>query len=228
MNKAIARSLTTVVAVCAAMAGHSVWAQDAKPGNAAEGAKKAATCIGCHGIAGYKASFPEVYKVPMISGQNAKYIVSSLVAYQKGERRHPTMRGIAGSLTEQDMADLAAYYEGHAKGVVSTAPAKVAEAPAEVAPLLAKGACGSCHGPNYSKGIDPSYPKLAGQHSDYLYNTLKGYKQGTSHTHGRSNAIMAGQAKNFTLTELKAISKYLGSLPGEMATVPQSKFISQR
>jgi mono/diheme cytochrome c family protein len=52
-------------------------------------------CIGCHGIAGYQASFPEVHKVPMISGQNAKYITASLVAYKKGERKHPTMRAIA-------------------------------------------------------------------------------------------------------------------------------------
>jgi hypothetical protein len=56
---------------------------------------------------GYQASFPEVHKVPMISGQNAKYIAASLVAYKKGERKHPTMRAIAASLSEQDMADLA-------------------------------------------------------------------------------------------------------------------------
>ena len=75
---------------------------------AAEG--KVAQCIGCHGIAGYKASFPEVYSVPMIAGQSAKYIENALKEYQKGERKHPTMRGIATSLSEQDMADLAAYY----------------------------------------------------------------------------------------------------------------------
>ena len=67
-------------------------------------------CIGCHGIPGYKASFPEVYQVPMLGGQSAKYIENALKAYQKGERKHPTMRGIAGSLSDQDMANLAAYY----------------------------------------------------------------------------------------------------------------------
>ena len=71
-------------------------------------------CIGCHGIPGYQASFPEVHKVPMISGQNAKYIAAALAAYKKGERKHPTMRAIAASLSDQDMADLAAYYERHA------------------------------------------------------------------------------------------------------------------
>jgi cytochrome c553 len=73
-------------------------------------AAQVAMCIGCHGIPGYKASFPEVYQVPMLGGQSAKYIENALKAYQKGERKHPSMRGIAGSLSDQDMANLAAYY----------------------------------------------------------------------------------------------------------------------
>ena len=79
-------------------------------GNADAGRKKASMCIGCHQIPGYKASFPSVYPVPMIVGQSAKYIESSLVAYKKGDRSHPTMRSIAGSMSAQDMADLAALY----------------------------------------------------------------------------------------------------------------------
>ena len=78
--------------------------------SAAAGEKKAAMCIGCHGIPGYQASFPEVHKVPMIGGQSAKYIEAALNAYKKGDRKHPSMRGIAGSLTDEDIADLAAYY----------------------------------------------------------------------------------------------------------------------
>src|SRR5258708_36375695 len=85
-------------------------ASPAQAGSAAAGEKKAAMCIGCHGIPGYQASFPEIYKVPMIAGQNAKYIVSALSAYKKGDRKHPTMRAIATSLSEQDMADLAAFH----------------------------------------------------------------------------------------------------------------------
>lgn len=84
-------------------------------GDAKAGEGKIAMCIGCHGITGYQASFPEVYKVPMIGGQNEAYIVSALNAYKKGERKHPTMRGIADSLSEQDMADVAAFYAGHGK-----------------------------------------------------------------------------------------------------------------
>ncbi len=79
-------------------------------GNAAAARVKVEMCIGCHGIPGYKATFPEVYQVPKLGGQSAKYIESALKAYQKGERKNPTMQGIAASLSEQDIADVAAYY----------------------------------------------------------------------------------------------------------------------
>lgn len=79
-------------------------------GDAKAAVNKVAMCIGCHGIAGYKASFPEVYRVPMLGGQSEKYLVSALTAYKKGERNHPTMRGIAAGLSDQDMADVSAYY----------------------------------------------------------------------------------------------------------------------
>ncbi len=79
-------------------------------GDAQRGRTKVAACIGCHGIPGYKADFPIVYSVPMLGGQNAKYIESALKAYQKGERRFPTMIATARSLSDQDIADVAAYY----------------------------------------------------------------------------------------------------------------------
>src|SRR4051812_26507372 len=74
-----------------------------------------AMCIGCHGIPGYKTAFPSVYHVPKIAGQQPAYIVNALKAYKSGERTHPSMRGIAASLSDQDMADLAAYYGAPAK-----------------------------------------------------------------------------------------------------------------
>ena len=79
-------------------------------GDAQRGKVKVATCIGCHSIPGYKADFPTVYSVPMLGGQNAKYIESALKAYKKGERRFPTMVATARSLSDQDIADVAAYY----------------------------------------------------------------------------------------------------------------------
>ena len=81
-------------------------------GNAKAAENKVSMCIGCHGIPGYKTTFPEVYQVPMLGGQSAKYIENALRAYQKGERKHPSMRGIAARLSDQDIADLAAYYSG--------------------------------------------------------------------------------------------------------------------
>ena len=122
-------------------------------------------CIGCHNIPGYQGSFPEVYKVPKIAGQNAAYIVAALTEYRKGERKHPTMRAIAGSLSDQDMADVAAYYVQLGKeGGTPELPAKAEAPPADVAKLLAQANCASCHGANFSKPIDRRYPKLAGQH----------------------------------------------------------------
>ena len=79
-------------------------------GDAKAADNKVAMCIGCHGIPGYKATFPEVYPVPMLGGQSAKYIENALNAYKKGDRKNPSMRGIALGLSDQDIADLAAYY----------------------------------------------------------------------------------------------------------------------
>jgi len=216
--------LTTISALAVSFVTVAALAQDIK-GDAKAGETKNAMCIGCHGIKGYQASFPEVYKVPMISGQGAKYIASALNAYKKGERKHPTMRGVAEALTDQDIADLAAYYS--ASGVVTGAalPAKPSNEPsAEVQALLAKANCSSCHGANFSMPIDPSYPKLAGQHADYLLVALKSYKVENNPKVGRGNAIMAGMAKQYTNAELKTLAKYISSVDGELKTVPQSRF----
>jgi cytochrome c553 len=183
---------------------------------------KVAMCIGCHGIKGYQASFPEIHKVPMISGQSAKYIVAALTEYKKGERKHPTMRAIADSLSEKDMAEIAAYYEPLGKDSAPL-PDQAAPAPADVTALLTKGACTSCHGANFSKPLE-GYPKLAGQHADYLYVALKAYQtEGNPHI-GRANPIMVGQIKPFSHPELKVIANYIASLPSELHTVPQAKF----
>ena len=203
----------------------AVFAQDIQ-GNAKAGEAKNAMCVGCHGIQGYQASFPEVYKVPMISGQSAKYLVSSLTAYKKGDRKHPSMRGIAETLTDQDIADLAAYYSvnGVAADAKPLAEKPSKEPTAAVQALLAKANCSSCHGANFSKPIDPSYPKLGGQHADYLLVALKSYKIEKNAKVGRNNAIMAGMAKQYTNAELKQLASYLSSLEGDVKTVPQSRF----
>lgn len=208
--------LTSVTAV-------SSQAQDIR-GDAVAGERKNAMCIGCHGILGYHASFPEVHRVPKISGQSAKYIVSALTAYKSGERKHPTMRGIADTLSAQDIADLAAYYSSN--GVdYNRGPLAKAEGGSEKArELVARGGCTTCHGDSFSKPMDPSYPKIAGQYADYLYVALKAYKTTDKEMIGRSNPVMGGIAKQFSNEELRVLADYLGSLPSELKTIQQNRF----
>ncbi len=215
--------LTTMFALAVACATGVSHAQQVT-GDAKAAENKIAMCIGCHGIVGYQASFPEVYKVPKISGQGGKYIAAALNAYKKGDRKHPTMRGVADSLSEQDIADIAAYYETHGKTEGAALPDKPREPSAAVNALLQKGACVSCHGANFAKPIDPAYPKIAGQHADYLFVALKAYKTENNAKVGRSNGVMAGVAKQFSNAELKAMASYIGSVDGDLKIVPESRF----
>lgn len=105
-----AKNLSIALAFCLISIASSVNAKDIV-GNADVAAKdKVSLCIGCHGIPNYKASFPDVYRVPKIAGQSEKYLSNALHAYKKGQRSHPSMKGVAWSLSDQDIADLAAYY----------------------------------------------------------------------------------------------------------------------
>jgi cytochrome c553 len=106
LSTALSAGIATVIALTSA----SAVAKDVV-GDADRAAKdKVSHCIGCHGIPNYNASFPNVYRVPMIAGQSEKYLYNALQAYKKGDRSHPSMKGVAWSLSDQDMADLAAYY----------------------------------------------------------------------------------------------------------------------
>lgn len=105
MNKRLI-GLATVVGMATWFALPSALAA----GDPVQGQKKSSMCAGCHGIEGYRSVYPDTYRVPKLGGQHADYIVAALKAYKSGERKHATMRAIAGSLSEQDMADLAAFY----------------------------------------------------------------------------------------------------------------------
>src|ERR1700761_7589435 len=210
--------LSTLFALAVACVTLSAQAQKIT-GNAEAGAKKVAMCMGCHGIIGYQASFPEIHKVPMIAGQSASYIVAALTEYQDGSRKHPTMRAIAASLTEQDIADLAAYYSqlGLQQG---DAPPAEAKAPGEAVQALISrdkdNACTKCHGVNFNTPNDGTVPKLAGQYADFLFVALKSYRVKNNPHLGRSNAVMGQQVeeKKFTTAELKTLATYISSLPG--------------
>ena len=221
MNKLLSSTLA-LAAVLGTL--FSAQAQEAKPGDKTAGSMKVQMCIGCHNIARYQSTFPEVYKVPKIAGQNARYIVSALTAYRKGDRKHPTMRSIATTLTDQDIADVAAFYEDLGKGGAAVPAQPVEQASADIAKLLAQAACASCHGNNFNTPIDPGYPKLAGQYADYVYAALKAYQTSNNPHVGRNNAIMMGMARPFTHTELKLLSSYFESLPGDVKTVAESRF----
>jgi cytochrome c553 len=185
---------------------------------------KVAMCIGCHGIVGYQASFPEVHRVPMISGQNAKYIAAALNAYKTGDRKHPTMRSIAESLSEQDVTDISNWYAAHGADDKPLADKPSREPNPQIAALLQKAACASCHGANFSKPIDPSYPKLGGQHGDYLFVALKAYKTENNPAVGRNNGVMGAIAKQFSNAELKALANYMAGLEGDLTVQPEPRF----
>jgi cytochrome c553 len=102
----LSRIAAVAIALCAAPALHAADAA----GDPAAGQRKNSMCIGCHGIPGYKTAFPDVYSVPKLGGQQASYVMKALQAYKAGNRPHPSMRAIAAGLSDQDMADLAAYY----------------------------------------------------------------------------------------------------------------------
>ncbi len=109
MNSFVGKHVVTVALTV--LAGFAVSAQAADVvGNAKAGQGKVAMCIGCHGIPDYRTAFPEVYRVPKLGGQNQQYIANALHEYKKDDRHFQTMHAVASSLSDQDIADLAAYY----------------------------------------------------------------------------------------------------------------------
>jgi cytochrome c553 len=111
---ALSHRMKRTLMIAALAAGFSTLALAQAPapvkGDATRGADKTRMCEGCHGVPGFRTAFPEVYSVPRLGGQHPEYIAKALSEYKSGERSHPSMRSIAASLSDQDMADLAAYY----------------------------------------------------------------------------------------------------------------------
>ena len=116
MNKYLILALLTGVAAAPLALAQGTAGTAGTAIGATKSGGKAAMCIGCHGIPGYRMAYPQVYHVPLIAGQNAKYLESALKAYQTGERKHPTMRSIAVALSDKDISELAAYYGGVEQG----------------------------------------------------------------------------------------------------------------
>jgi len=100
---------TASIAAWSLAAGLCAVAPAQAAGDAAAGREKARLCAGCHSIAGYRNAYPP-YRVPKLGGQHADYLIAALRGYRSGERAHPTMHAIVATLSDQDVADLAAYF----------------------------------------------------------------------------------------------------------------------
>ncbi len=168
------------------------WAAAA---DAVRGAKLAYTCHGCHGIPNYRNAYP-VYSVPKLGGQHVAYMVAALKEYKSGDRAHATMHAQAVGLADADLADVAAYLGGQ--------ELKPTGRPVGTVPKAGQ-TCIACHG-NDGVGIMPEYPNLAGQHEDYIANSLRSYKSGI-----RKNAIMSGMAAPLTEQDIRDLARYYSS-----------------
>jgi cytochrome c553 len=163
------------------------------------------TCLGCHGVPGYKNAYPN-YSVPELKGQHPEYLVSALKEYKSGERSHITMHAQAQELSEQDMTDIAAYFAG--------TPLPPGHRDAAQVPQVA-GLCVSCHGAD-GVGITPLYPTLAGQHSDYIARALDEYQKGA-----RKNLIMATFVAKLTGEQIDALADYFSKQEPALQTLPR-------
>jgi cytochrome c553 len=170
--------------------------------NATHGKVLAYTCHGCHGIENYKNVYP-TYSVPKVGSQNANYILAALKGYASGERVHSTMTAHAASLTDEQRADIAAFF--------SNQPVRQSGPPVGTPPAAAA-VCVTCHGPD-GIGITPDYPNLAGQHADYLERALHDYKAGK-----RKNAIMAGIIATVKEEDIPALAHFFASQKPALCT----------
>ncbi len=176
-------------------------------GDVEVGKKIAYTCLGCHGIEGYRNAYPS-FRVPKLGGQKAGYLEIALKGYRDGTRKHPTMIGQATSLSDQDIADVSAY-------LATLGAETVAAGGTEGASFDKAATCAACHGAN-GISINAAWPTLAGQHEDYLLNSLKQYRDGT-----RTDPVMTAQAALIAEEDLAKLAFYFSRLDGLETTKPE-------
>ena len=195
--------LSLVIALSWTANSHAQSGGDMEAGQA-----KSAPCAACHGNDGNSPL--DLY--PKIAGQVPGYIAEQLAKFQSGERDEPVMASMVTNLTEQDMADLDAYYSNQKISTGSIGPDQVEDALAGRQIFrggLAKyqvPACMGCHGPSGS-GIPPVYPRLAGQHPKYLEDQMRAFKSGTRHT-----PIMQPIAFPLSETQIRQLALYISAL----------------
>jgi cytochrome c553 len=171
------------------------------------------TCLGCHGINGYKNAYP-MYSVPKLEGQNPEYLAAALHGYRDGDRSHITMHDQAETLSDQDIADIASFFAGKPLTPTNSSPGAVPK-PAQL--------CTSCHGQD-GVAVVAMYPSLAGQHEDYLVRAIEEYQNG-----GRKNPVMKGFAGSLKPADIAAIARYFSALTPALRTEPRpySRFTAQ-
>jgi cytochrome c553 len=199
--KIVASTVTLLLAV-------ALFAQPAvAQGDAAAGKQIGYSCLGCHGIEGYRNAYPS-YRVPKLGGQKAGYLEVALRGYRAGTRQHPTMVAQAESLSDQDIANVAAY-------LASIGGETVAAGGTQGASYDKAAACTACHGQN-GISVNAAWPTLAGQHEDYLLNALRQYRDGT-----RTDPVMTAQAALLAEEDLPKLARYFASLEGLETTLPE-------
>jgi cytochrome c553 len=192
-----------LLAAAAALLPGGVHAQ----GDVARGQVLAHTCLGCHGIEGYRNAFP-AYRVPKLGGQHEESIYLSLVEYAQRRRSHPTMYVQAATMSDQDKRDIAAYFGAYGEprtGRPATG-ARIERGREKSA------VCAACHGQT-GVSANPEWPNLAGQHESYLYQSLRQYSTGE-----RQNAIMAGQVMALSEEDMRDLAAFYAAQPGLFTT----------
>ncbi len=179
-------------------------------GDASAGQAKAATCAACHGMDGNSPANP---LWPKLAGQAPGYITSQLVAFKSGQREDATMAPMVAPLSDQDMADLAAYFSGQQRSINAADEEKAAQGQAIYrGGIAAKGvaACMACHGPSGAGNPPAGYPSLYGQHAAYVSKALKDYRSGVRSTD--PNAMMRGVVERMSDAEIEAVAEFVSGL----------------
>ena len=180
-------------------------------GDPEAGEANAAVCASCHGEGGAK---PIMGAYPKLSGLGEKYLYRQLVAIKEGDRQIAEMTGLLDNMSDDDLQDLAAYFDEQNMGVQQANPDLIDEGAALYrGGNLASGvpACAGCHNPQ-GKGNEPAgYPRLGGQNADYVTKQLKAYRDGERNT-GQNAAIMMDVAAKLTDSEIEAVANYISGL----------------
>lgn len=200
-----------LVSVLLALSAGAVTAAPLVDGNLKAGKKKSAVCAACHGADGNSSS----PKFPDLAGQHATYIVEQLQLFKSGKRSNPIMQAQASALSTQDMKDIAVYFAAQeAKpGVVKNMD--LAQLGAKIyhggLPEFDVPACSGCHGPSGLGNAAAVYPRISGQHAQYIVAQLKAYRTGKRSGYARAE-IMESVTRGLSNHQIKALAAYVTAL----------------